>query len=57
MNDITNEERLTILSAARQLGFDYHEDGSGKLVCTVDQLVAFSAAVATATIEQIVGVK
>lgn len=50
---ITNEERLAILEAARASGFNYHTDQSGRLVCTIDQLVTFSAAVAAATAEQI----
>lgn len=54
MDKITNEERLTILKGARAIGFEYHSDGSGKLVCTLDQLVMFSANVASATAEQII---
>lgn len=57
MDEITNKELLNIVAAARQLGFDYHEDGSGRLVCTLEQLIAFSAAIATATVEQLIGVK
>ena len=41
---MNNEDRLAILTAARTLGFDYAEDG--KLTCTLDQLVEFSASVA-----------
>lgn len=52
---ISNEERLNILNAARTLGFKYHADASGRLVCTVDQLVEFSAQVAIATVEQLRG--
>lgn len=55
--EITNEERLNIIDAARALGFDYHIDQSGRLVCTIDQLIMFSASVAAATIEQIIGAK
>lgn len=50
---ITNEERLAILAGARAIGFEYHSDNTGKLVCTLDQLVQFSAEVANATANQI----
>ena len=43
---MNNEDRLTILTAARTFGFDYAKDG--KLTCTLDQLVEFSANVAAA---------
>ena len=46
-----NEERLAILAGARAIGFDYADDG--KLTCTLDQLVEFSACIAAATAEQI----
>lgn len=49
----SNEERLNILAGARALGFEYHTDNSGRLVCTLDQLLAYSANVASATAEQI----
>lgn len=48
---MSNEERLAILAGARALGFEYADDG--KLTCTLDQLVEFSASVAAATVEQI----
>lgn len=48
---MSNEERLAILAGARALGFEYADDG--KLTCTLDQLVEFSAIVAAATAEQI----
>ena len=55
--EITNEERLNIVEAARAVGFDYHSDMSGRLVCTLDQLVLFSASVAAATADQIMRLK
>lgn len=50
----SNEEKLNILAGARAVGFEYHTDASGRLVCTLDQLLAFSSNVASATAEQII---
>lgn len=52
MSEITNEERLKILAAARSLGFN--QGPAGTLICTIDQLVNFASNVATATAEQII---
>lgn len=53
MIEFSNEDKLNVLAGARALGFEYHNDNSGRLVCTIAQLLAFSANVATATMEQI----
>jgi len=52
-DEISIEERLAIVAGARALGFEYHADNSDRLVCTIDQLVQFSAEVANATANQI----
>lgn len=52
-NEISNQEKLNILAGARAIGFEYHADNSGRLVCTLEQLVKFSVAVAEALIEQL----
>jgi len=46
---MTNDEKLIILAAARELGFNYIEDG--KLSCTLDQLCAFSESVANSALK------
>lgn len=48
-----SDDRLVILEAARTLGFKYHESGDGSLICTIDQLMQFSAEVANAIATQI----
>lgn len=52
--EYSNEEKLNILAGARALGFEYHTNNSGRLICTLDQLLAYSALVASATAEQII---
>lgn len=52
--EFNNKERLAILEAARALGFEYNPNNDGSLICTIDQLVKFSANVASATAEQII---
>lgn len=54
-DEISNEEKLNILAGARASGFEYHTDASGRLVCTLDQLLKFSAGIAEATIKQLQG--